>query len=147
MTAAPPPAPPPDSSEALEAAFYDAVQQADLDRLMACWADEDDVFCVQPGGPRLIGPAAIRLAFETLFARASVRISAQRLRIHSSPGLAVHSVLERLELGTGEGVQQAWTVATNVYAHTMHGWRLVARHSSPADDDVAEISASPKTLH
>lgn len=133
--------------EALEAAFYEAVQQADLDALMACWAEDDDVFCVQPGGPRLVGPAAIRLAFETLFGRAGVRIHPERLRTHTGPGLAVHSVLERLELSTGEGVQQAWTVATNVYTQTVHGWRLVARHSSPADDDVAEISASPKTLH
>ena len=38
-----------------EAAFYDAMQLGDIDKLMACWADEDDIVCVHPGGARLVG--------------------------------------------------------------------------------------------
>ena len=47
----------------IEASFYEALQTADIEKLMACWADEDDVVCVHPGGPRLIGLGAIRSAF------------------------------------------------------------------------------------
>jgi ketosteroid isomerase-like protein len=52
------------SADDIEAAFYEALQNADLEKLMACWADEDDLVCVHPSGPRLIGVAAIRSAFE-----------------------------------------------------------------------------------
>ena len=52
----------------IEAAFYDALQRGDIDRLMACWADEDDIFCIHPGGPRLLGATAIRATFEAMFA-------------------------------------------------------------------------------
>jgi len=44
----------------IEAAFYDALRQGDIERLMACWADEEEIVCVHPGGPRLIGSGAIR---------------------------------------------------------------------------------------
>ena len=55
---------PPGTPDDAEVAFYDALQHADIDRLMACWADEDDIVCVHPGGPRLLGAGAIRAAFE-----------------------------------------------------------------------------------
>ena len=39
----------------IETAFYAALQNGDVDKLMACWADEDDIFCIHPGGPRVLG--------------------------------------------------------------------------------------------
>ena len=47
------------TADVIEAQFYDALQTGDIEKLMACWADEDDVVCVHPGGPRLVGTAAI----------------------------------------------------------------------------------------
>ena len=48
----------------VEQAFYEAMQHAHIDQLMACWAEEDEIVCVHPGGPRLVGPCRIRSAFE-----------------------------------------------------------------------------------
>ena len=56
-----------DSADETEAAFYQALQNGDIGKLMACWADEDDVICMHPGGPRLVGMRAIRLAFNAIF--------------------------------------------------------------------------------
>ena len=39
----------------IEAAFYEALQCADIEKLMACWSDEDDILCVHPSGPRVVG--------------------------------------------------------------------------------------------
>ena len=39
----------------IEAAFYQALQNADIEKLMACWADEDEIVCIHPGGPRVVG--------------------------------------------------------------------------------------------
>ena len=37
----------------VEAQFYEALQQADLDKLMALWSDDDEIACVHPGGLRV----------------------------------------------------------------------------------------------
>ena len=119
------------SADEVEAAFYEALRASDLDRLMACWADEDDIVCVHPGGGRLLGAGAIRSAFEALFANGSVRVQPERVFRVDSLSAAVHSVLERVDVHTSEGPRSAYVVATNVYHRTPQGWRLVAHHASP----------------
>ena len=62
------------SAEETEAAFYDALGRADLEAMMSLWADDEDIICVHPNAPRLIGHAAIRAAFEALFERGGVHV-------------------------------------------------------------------------
>ena len=50
------------SPDEIEHQFYEALQQGDIDKLMATWSDDDEIACVHPGGPRVIGAAAIRAA-------------------------------------------------------------------------------------
>ena len=69
---------PPGSPDDTEHAFYEALQHADIDRLMACWADEEDIVCVHPGGQRLVGHTAVRAAFEALLANGGVRVQPER---------------------------------------------------------------------
>ncbi len=135
------------SADDIEAAFCEALQAGDIEQLMACWADEDDIVCVHPGGPRLVGAAAIRAAFEAMFANGAVRAHPERLRKVESLGAALHNVLERVDLVTAEGTQHAWVVATNVYFKTAQGWRLVAHHASPGRSEVAEVSQPAQLLH
>ena len=33
------------TADDIESAFYQALRQGDIDKLMACWADEDEVVC------------------------------------------------------------------------------------------------------
>jgi len=132
----------------VEAAFYDALQNGDIDRLMACWADEDEIICIHPGGSRLVGAAAIRAAFEAMFSRGSIRAWPQRARKMQAVASAVHNVLERVEVLTPEGPGQAWVVATNVYHRTAQGWRMVAHHASPGTErEMQEVSGNPEVLH
>ncbi|MBP7565859.1 MAG: nuclear transport factor 2 family protein [Burkholderiaceae bacterium] len=136
------------SVDDIETAFYDALQRADIDALMAVWADEDDVFCVHPGGPRLVGTAAIRAAFELMFANGSIDVQADRVRRVESLTSSVHSVLERIRVLTPEGPREAWVAATNVYHKTAQGWRMVAHHASPGSPhEVAEVAERPAVLH
>ena len=62
------------NADRAETAFYDAVARGDLEGLMALWADDDEIICVHPGAPRLVGHAAIRASWEAIFARGGVRI-------------------------------------------------------------------------
>jgi ketosteroid isomerase-like protein len=136
------------SADDTEAAFYEALQLGNSDKLMACWADEDDIVCVHPGGPRLVGAAAIRAAFEGIFGNGSIKAWPVRLRKIESIASAVHSVLERLEVQTADGQREAYVIATNVYHKTAQGWRLVAHHASPGTpQELQEVHALPLTLH
>ncbi len=136
------------SADDIEAAFYDALQSADIDKLMACWADEDEIVCVHPGGPRVVGSGAIRAAFESMFANGSIRAWPERVRKVESLASAVHNVLERIEIMTSEGPRQAYVIATNVYHKTAQGWRLVAHHASPGTPrEMQEVSEAPQVLH
>ena len=136
------------TADDIEASFYEAMQNSDLERLMACWADEDEVFCVHPGGPRLIGLGAIRAAFEAMFANGSIRISPQSLRKIDALTSAVHSVHERIEILTNEGPIDAFVMATNVYHKTAQGWRLVAHHTSPGNPrEAQDVTETPPVLH
>ncbi|HSV52051.1 MAG TPA: nuclear transport factor 2 family protein [Burkholderiaceae bacterium] len=136
------------SADDIEAAFYDALQNGDIDKLMACWADEDEIVCVHPGGPRVIGAAAIRAAFDAMFANGSIRAWPERVRKVESLASVVHNVLERIEILTEEGPQQAYVIATNVYHKTAQGWRMVAHHASPGTArELQEAEVAPQTLH
>jgi ketosteroid isomerase-like protein len=120
------------NADDIEAAFYDALQSGDIEKLMACWGDEDDIVCVHPGAARLVGPAAIRAAFDAMFANGTIRAQAIKVRKVETMSASVHSVLERVEVLTEEGPRHAYVIATNVYHKTAQGWRLVAHHASPA---------------
>jgi len=136
------------SPDDVEAQFYEALQQADLDKLMAAWADDEDIACVHPGGPRLVGPAAIRASFEAIFSAGAVPLQPQVVRRLQMLGCAVHHVVERVAVQTPEGGRSAWVIATNVYLKTALGWRLVVHHASPGSEDAEpELADTPSTLH
>ena len=132
----------------IEAQFYDALRNADLTRLMACWADEDDIVCVHPGGPRLVGMAQIRASFEALFARGPLQLRIEEVRRVDTLASSVHSVVERATLDLPEGTREAVAVATNVFHKTAQGWRLVAHHASPGTvGEPGPRAEAAQTLH
>ena len=133
----------------VEAAFYEALQSADIEKLMACWADEDDIACIHPGGPRVVGAGAIRAVFETMFAHGgTIQARPENIRRVNSLASAVHHVLEKVEVLTPEGRSHAFVLATNVYHKTPQGWRMVVHHASPGSQgDAQEINQAPQVLH
>jgi ketosteroid isomerase-like protein len=144
----PRPAAPPASPDDVEAQFYEALQQGDVDSLMSVWSDDDEVVCVHPGGSRLVGPAAIRAHFEAMLANGGLPIQPDRVRRLHTHASAVHSVLEQVRVVGEDGPQLACVIATNVYVKTPQGWRLVCHHASPGTiREVQELAEAPSTLH
>jgi uncharacterized protein (TIGR02246 family) len=132
----------------VEAQFYEALQLADMDKLMAVWSDDDDVACVHPGGPRVIGHAAIRASFEAIFANGAIPVQAHSVTRVQALGSAVHHVVERITLQTEKGTQSAWVLCTNVYLKTTQGWRLLVHHASPGGEQAGPPEReTPSTLH
>lgn len=139
---------PPSSPDDIEAQFYEALQQADIERLMAVWSDDEDIACVHPGGPRMVGAGAIRAAFEAIFANGAIDVQPEKVRRLHAHGSAIHHVLERVQVMGDEGPQQAYAIVTNAYVLTPQGWRMVLHHASPGmARELQEISEAPSTLH
>ena len=136
------------SADDIEAAFYEALQNGDIEKLMACWSDEDDIVCVHPGGGRLVGAVAIRAVFDTMFSNGLIRAYAEKVRKVEAMSASFHSVLERIEVLTEDGPRHAYVIATNVYHKTPQGWRMVAHHASPGTPrEMQEVSEIPAILH
>lgn len=100
------------------------------------------------GWSRLVGHAAVRAAFETMFASGSVQAQPEKVRRLDAGGCSVHSVVERVAVMTDDGMQHAWVVAANVYAKTAQGWRMVAHHASPGSrTEPLEAFTTQPVLH
>jgi ketosteroid isomerase-like protein len=143
-----PPDPVTGSADDVEIEFYEAMQRGDIERLMALWSDDEEIACVHPGGPRLIGAPAIRASFEAMFANGTIDARPEKVRRLDAHSTAVHSVLERIRVLTPDGERFAWVVATNVYLKSAQGWRLVAHHASPGTiAEVQDVAETASTLH
>ena len=136
------------TADETEASFYDAMRHGDVDKVMACWADDEEIACVSPGGPRTVGTVAVRAAFAATLATGPVHISIEHVRRMETAVCAVHHVTEKVQAMTSEGLQTAFVIATNVYLRTPKGWRMVAHHASAGmPHDLPDISEPRSTLH
>ncbi|MDY0012615.1 MAG: nuclear transport factor 2 family protein [Rhodocyclaceae bacterium] len=131
-----------------EAAFYDALSRSDLEGMMAVWSEDDEVYCVHPGGPRIAGLAAIRESWRQIFAagqRLEIRLSHQTAIANMM--MAAHSLMEHIALA-GEDLHQPPVLATNIFTRGAHGWRIVAHHASPlAEPEDLFADATPRIVH
>jgi uncharacterized protein (TIGR02246 family) len=133
-----------------ENAFYDALERADLEAMMAVWAEDEEIVCVHPGGSRLTGPEQVRESWRRIFAGGpGLRIRAVQQVAIAGMMVAVHSVHESVTV-PGETKPRPPVVATNVYLRTAEGWRMIVHHASPAPAAAAAAEAPrgrPKILH
>lgn len=140
--------PPPSTPDDIEAQFYEALQRGDIERLMSAWSDDDEICCVHPGGPRVVGAAAVRASFTALFSNGPVDAHPEKVRRLHTHACAIHSVLEQVRVTLDGKPQTAWVVATNVYVKAAQGWRLVAHHASPGSPAaVQDLVESTGVLH
>ncbi len=133
------------SPQDVETAFYESLERGDLDTMMAIWSEDDEVVCVHPGGPRLVGYATVREGWKRIFDNGS-RLEVRRLLLHTvtTPFAVMHSLIEQIGI-PGREVATAPVVATNLYTRGPLGWRMVAHHASPMPPD--SLVELPKTLH
>ena len=129
-----------------ETAFYEALERADLEGMMNVWAEDEEIVCIHPAGPRLVGYAAVREAWRRIFdggSRLQVRLSHQTAV--QGALVTLHTVIEHIAVRNDESAR-APVVATNVYMRGALGWRMVLHHASLTPPD-AMAEAPRKTLH
>ena len=109
-------------------AFYAAHEERDLAAMGAVWEHTGRVVCVHPGWPILRGWPAVEESWRRIFSgegRNQFILTNQSVEVGSE--LAWMTLEENL-VDRGETHAIA---ATNVFASTSVGWRLVADHGSP----------------
>lgn len=134
-----------------EAAFYEALEKSDLEAMMAVWAEDEDILCVHPGGPRVSGHAAVREVWRQLFASgAQLSVYVGGVLATQTMMMATHSVHEFISL-KGDPRPTHPVVATNVYIRAGNGWRMIVHHASTTAQPSVQAEAAPaprpKTLH
>lgn len=135
-----------ETPEEIEAAFYDAISRADVDAVMSLWADEDDIVCIHPGAPRLVGHASIRAAWESIFEQGGVQIRPVQVHVTQNPMTSVHNIIEEVHRKTSRQ-QDIHILATNVYVKTASGWRLATHHASVVPGEAPPDTPVSVLLH
>jgi ketosteroid isomerase-like protein len=133
------------SAQDVETAFYEALERSDIETMMAVWAEDEEVVCVHPGGPRLTGYTVIRDAWQRIFAggrKLQVRLSQQKTV--TTPFAVVSTLLEHIT-SPDDGNLSAPVAATNIYVRGPLGWRMVAHHASPVPPN--SVGEEPRILH
>lgn len=132
------------SPEEASRAFYEAFERGDVSAMMEVWADDDEIFCIHPGGPRNVGPEAVRTSWEEIFANPTrLRFQLEQQLFFVGPSIAVQSVFEYLQVNDEKKLRGP-AVATNVYTRTPAGWRMLAHHAAPTPTAVAAPTKAPR---
>lgn len=133
--------------EDAERAFYEALEQGDVDALMAVWAEDEDILCVHPTGVRVNGFEPIRESWRSIFTATKLRAIPEHQAHWQGMLMAVHHLEEMLFLDD-DAMPHGPLHVTHVYSRGAQGWRLVSRHASTAGDPAnAPRDGDPRTLH
>jgi ketosteroid isomerase-like protein len=132
------------SPEDVAHAFYEAFQRANLDAMMAVWAEDEEVICVHPGAHPLVGYGAVRAAWKSVFESSPpFRFELTQVVWHTTGAMATQTCVEWIRFGE-EPQPRGGVAATNTFIRTIHGWRLLSHHGSPI---AQQSSDSSNTVH
>jgi ketosteroid isomerase-like protein len=128
---------------AVNQAFYQAVEDGDLDGVRALWIDgehADTAHCVHPGQPAVHGRSQVLMSWAVVMSRLSyLQFFITDVRVVLAGPVAVVSCVENVltDISPGDGAQAGALAggraeAVNVFRRMADGgWRLFAHHSSP----------------
>ena len=125
-----------DAVTAANQELYAAFEVADLDRMQAIWDDTDDICCVHPGWPLLVGRARVLRSWSVLMANTSYIqffLTGVTASVDGDTAIVmceenILTAIDDAEGGLG-GTQRV--VSTNVFRRREAKWRLWLHHASP----------------
>ncbi|HUJ80174.1 MAG TPA: nuclear transport factor 2 family protein [Nitrospiria bacterium] len=125
--------------------FYEAFESLDIRRMASVWRQDDDVQCIHPGWPRLIGWQAVRDSWIRIFNNTrsmAFRISDAKITVQ---GLVAWVVcVERITMVVDEEPQETRVLATNIFRRRddqdqENAWLMVLHHGSPVLPRLADM--------
>jgi ketosteroid isomerase-like protein len=126
--------------------FYDAFARADIEELMQCWAEDEEICCVHPGAAPLHGFSALRSAWTAIF-RNNTRMRLELRDEHWCTTIAMSAqfAIEWIYVGD-EAQPRAPVFVSNLFMRTPSGWRMVGHHASPIQTGLQNTAGTP-VLH
>ena len=132
--------------EAVNTAFYEAFETADLDTMQDLWLDDPETLCVHPGALPVRGTSAINRSWALIMANTpyiqffltDVEVSLRGDPVDLASVTCTENVLTGDTTTGPDAFGGAKAVATNVFVRTPEGWRMWIHHASPvlsAEDD------------
>ena len=116
-----------------EDAFYDALEEGDLNRLLSVWAESDDICCLLPMHPLVQGRQGVVDVFTHLFSQANgVSLSIAHLGWIETADIAIHQVAESLQDPPPDTPPPPPFYGTNIYRKDTTGWRLIVHQNAPS---------------
>ncbi|MGL4767181.1 MAG: YybH family protein [Formosimonas sp.] len=139
------------SASEVEAAFYAALSNGDLEALMKLWSPDEDIICILPNLPYTQGHIAVRELWDNMLNIGQIK--AHVLATHNFDNMltAVHTLLVHIQLtpqGAPEGTAQTFNLhTTQVYLKSELGWKLSVYHATIAQDNNKLLDVLPDLLH
>lgn len=134
-----------DTPQDAEDAYYDALEDADLESLVSVWADMDDISCLLPMLPLALGRQAVRETFSRLFSRGQgIALSVKHLSWIETGDVAIHLVEESPQQKTPGGQPPMAVYGTNIYRRTADGWRLIVHQNTPTAPPAGRTPPMPR---
>ena len=113
-------------------AFYQALDNLDLDRMDTILASEEPVRVVHPGWPLVSGREAVLASWERIFDNAGMmQFTVADAEAHIDGDLAWVICTERLTSVQGGQVVEGLVQATNLFRRQNGEWRMIHHHGSP----------------
>ncbi|OOZ37495.1 YybH family protein [Solemya velesiana gill symbiont] len=121
-----------ETPEDAEDAYYDAIDESDLEKMMSVWSDASQTVCLLPMQPMQHGKQAIRGMWQAMLNPSMrVDITVNHLQWSNFGEIAIH-VVEESVLVPAMGERQPPIYATNIFHKVDDGWRMLMHLNSPA---------------
>ena len=124
-----------DAVLAANAELYQAVEEADFDRISALWIDGpggESAICVHPGWPPVRGRSAVLRSWAVIMANTPyIQFFLTDVRAEMAGDTAIVTCGENILTAIDADLGGGQVVSTNVFRRTPDGWRLWLHHASP----------------
>ena len=128
-----------DEAEVLAAtqAFYEALADLSVEKMVSRWWQEDWVSCLHPGWDLLVGWEEILDSWRNIFnSTTQMRVDVTRPLVRVRGDVAWVSCIERVTSTYEAGFETAMIEATNILVRRGGEWRMAHHHSTLLPDRV-----------
>lgn len=121
--------------------FYESISVANLSMMEELWAKTDEVKCVHPGWPVIMGWKNVRESWQTIFESGLcfANIEVSNVYIDVNKNSAWLNCVEKISYVVNNRVIITMAQTTNIFEKQEQKWKIVLHHASPMPIPQSEI--------